>query len=480
MATSNGIEVCSTQQGIEDSTIDYYDIMVIGKTGMGKSTTADKLLVANPDGHNYHGSQHSEPVIKREQMTLDNLSIWILSDAPDEELRVKTRLKNLHFFRSMAEPHQEINQFHAGEQHVSGITIGCELISNESTKVRVLDVPGFFGQGDTGAHEGTASEKAKCTIDVALNTMRKILQIQAAMHMKFRRILYFLPEHGGLKRASSLLELELTTMANYFGRAIFECMVVIATLPAEVYEFAQGTITFPEASIAKTRKHFDIALSNALPNEKKDLPKPPIVFISLTDSCEKVFTNIDKAAVASNEVMLEFDPMVCARCGIKAKTIKTEKIAVYTDESESSTIPYEESTCHPMLVPKYTNVAKFFGGVAHLLTLKKFLGKWPSFGSLDEVCVACRSEPGSRGCMKVNSVYKLKGNELIVEHTQKTKEPVIFLPSDEQSVSEPDEPDVVEQTISYKGPTQQSINVSSTRCENKAYDDSVEYDDIKG
>ena len=468
-----------TQQGIEDSTIDYYDIMVIGKTGMGKSTTADKLLVANPDNHSYDGSQHSEPVVKGERMTLDNLSIWILSDAPDEELRVKTRLKNLHFFRSLDEPHQEINQFHAGEQLVSGITIGCELISNESTKVRVLDVPGFFGQGDTGAHEGTASEKAKCTIDVALNTMRKILQIQASMNMKFRRILYFLPEQGGLKRASSLLELELTTMANYFGRGIFEGMVVIATMPAEVYEMTSGPIVFPDSSMVKTRKHFDIALSNALPKQKVALPKPPIVFISLRDSCETIFQNIDKAAVASNEVTLEFDPMVCARCGIKAKMIKSEKIAAYTGESESSVIPYEESTCHPMLVPKYTKVEKFLGGVAHLLTLKKFSGKWPSFGSLDEVCIACRSEPGSRGCMKVSSVYKLKGKDMIVEHTQETREPIVIIGDDDQGDSVQDKPDVVEQTISYTGPAQPPVNVSGAI---KVHDDSMlmEYDDIKG
>ena len=36
------------QQGIEG--VSYYDIMVIGKTGQGKSTTTDKLLIANPTG----------------------------------------------------------------------------------------------------------------------------------------------------------------------------------------------------------------------------------------------------------------------------------------------------------------------------------------------------------------------------------------------------------------------------------------------
>ena len=225
-------------------------------------------------------------------------------------------------------------------------------------------------------------------MNVALNTMRKILQIQTVMHVKFRRILYFLPEQGGLKRSSALLELELTTMANYFGRAIFECMVVIATLPAEVYEIAPGPVVFPDTAMAKTCKHFDIALSHALPNEKKDLPKPPIMFISLTDSCETVFANIDKAIVASKEIELDFEPMVCDCCGIKTKMIKSEKIAAYTGEGDA--IPYDESTCHPLLVSKYTKVVKFLGGVAHLLTLKKFLGKWPSFGNLDEVCVACQ------------------------------------------------------------------------------------------
>ena len=334
-------------------------------------------------------------------------------------------------------------------------------------------------QGDTGAHEGTASEKAKCTIDVALNTMRKILLIQAAMHIKFRRILYFLPEQGGLKRSSSLLELELTTMANYFGRAVFECMVVIATLPTETYECIapDQPVKFPELSMVKTRKYFDIALANALPKEKKPLPKPPIVFISLTDSCETVFGNIDKAAVASNQVTLKFEPMICARCGIKAKMIKSEKIAAYTDDSESSVIPYDESTCHPMLVPKYTSVAKFFGGVAHLLTFKQFLGKWPS---LDEVCIACRNKPGSRGCMKVNSVYTLKGKDKIVEHTQDIREPLVIIGDDKHSDSVKDEPDVVQQTVTCTGPAQQPFDVMGAPT--KVDDDPIpmEYDDIKG
>lgn len=74
----------SVQQGIEDAMIDYYDIMIIGKTGMGKSTTADKLLVANLDGLDYRGAEYSEPVTEEGRMNVEDLSIWLLSDAPDE------------------------------------------------------------------------------------------------------------------------------------------------------------------------------------------------------------------------------------------------------------------------------------------------------------------------------------------------------------------------------------------------------------
>ena len=41
------------QTGIGESGIDYYDIMVIGNTGQGMTTTADKILIANPDGRRY-------------------------------------------------------------------------------------------------------------------------------------------------------------------------------------------------------------------------------------------------------------------------------------------------------------------------------------------------------------------------------------------------------------------------------------------
>ena len=129
MASGGGTKVRSaSQQGIEDGQIDYFDVMVIGKAGMGKTTTADKLLVANPQGCSYQGAQHSEPEVNEGCVSVKDLSIWLLSNAPYELERVKTRLKNIVFFRSLENPHVEINLFHSEDQPNSGMTPDFELI----------------------------------------------------------------------------------------------------------------------------------------------------------------------------------------------------------------------------------------------------------------------------------------------------------------------------------------------------------------
>ena len=41
---------------------------------------------------------------------------------------------------------------------------------------------------------------------------------------------------------------------------------------------------------------------------------------------------------------------------------------------------------------------------------------------LDEVCVECKKQPGSRGCTRVKTNYELKGEQLEVDHTNDTHE----------------------------------------------------------
>ncbi len=425
MATCGG----GIQQGIESSKIDYYDIMVIGRTGMGKSTTVDKLLIANRGGQSHLQAEHVDPKVEPsgERMKADDLTMWLISG--DIEAAEK-RLKNLIFCRGLESSHEEVNIIHAS----SPSTNKCELLSNETTKLRILDVPGFFGE-DAGkatkhSHPGqspTLCSAAQNIVHTDLGIMRNILQIQSAMGMKFKRIVYFLPEKGPLVRASGDLQLELKTMIHYFTESIFDCMVVAATVHASVYKkLREGAEIFDQDDLQNTRKYFQEALRHVLP-DKKDLPKPPIVFLSMLDSCEAMFNKIDSAKVAKPVVELAFQSQICARCGIRTKVIHGEKIACYYGSDPDQSIPYKQSTCHPLFVPKYSKIVKVLGGIAHVLTFHAFIGNWPGFTNMEEICINCRQNPGSQGCHRIKKKYLFKGESLLVDHSKNANEPVIVV-----------------------------------------------------
>ena len=430
------------QQGIEDGRIDYYDIMVIGRTGLGKSTTADKLLIANLTNIDYRGAGYEDPQVDGQRMVASDLTIWLISD---EFKKAEKRLKDLIMCRGLEDPRKEVNFTHSQQ---SPVTRNCELISNETTKVRVLDVPGFFGvdAGDGNGASPTdtslppALARAQNIAHSDLGIMRKILHIQSAMGMKFKRILYFLPEKGPLRRDSGNLQMELGSMVHHFGKSIFECMVLIATLPETIYKHVNPNADlFSEEDMTTTQQVFQLALRRVLPGTEP-LPKPPIVFLSMFDSCELVFNKIHRAPVAKNVVRLVFDSETCARCGIKTKMLGQEKVACFFGSNPSDTIPYEESTCHPLLIPKYSRVVKVLGGIAHLLTFRVFMGKWPSFKNMDEVCIDCRRAPGSTGCFQVGRSYVHEREELIIQHTSNEDEPIVVV-VEETEGREPNEED---------------------------------------
>ena len=60
--------------------IEYYDVLIIGKTGMGKSCTADKILIANLQNRDYRGEPYIEETMEDGRMVMSDLSIWLISD----------------------------------------------------------------------------------------------------------------------------------------------------------------------------------------------------------------------------------------------------------------------------------------------------------------------------------------------------------------------------------------------------------------
>jgi hypothetical protein len=407
---------------------DYYDIMVIGRTGIGKSSTCDKLIIATLDADQriqYRGEPHADEAVIDGQVRMSDLSMWLLSNAEGEERRVTARLKDLVMFRSLENPHARVNEMYRDAENP---TTGCQVISNDTTKIRVLDVPGFFGKDVGGAGEGrTLGERVTAS---GLRIMREILRIQAVLHLNIKRIIYFIPQRGGLVRPDKMLMMELQQMVHYFGRSIFDCMVLAATACPDVFDFIpEHVIPFKTETEEKTRRYFLEALYEQSPGDPLPDGKPPLIFISLHDTCEAILENVQGAEVHRNELRLEFDHRTCVRCGLKAKLIPGEnnetekKVACYAGDDPTTCILYEESKCHPWLKSKYWTITKIVGGIAHLVTLNQWEGRWPGFQNDDEICVECGKVPGEPGCKVIGSRFRLYDDILRVDHSH--KEPVV-------------------------------------------------------
>ena len=456
------------QVGLDKTRINYYDIMVIGYTGQGKSTTSDKIIIANPSKKHYTQDMPKEATkqgaAKNGQVKCHDISVWLALGSGEDE--IEHRLKFLHYCRTKGEPHEEINRvrsaLEAGDNPVFKPTTNCEVLSNETTKVRLMDVPGFFdGASFLSKQRQEVSEglELMSPLDTSnLDIMRKIIRIQTALSMKFNRILYFLPSRGPLERASAHLQLELKWMAHFFDRAIFKSMVLVATIPARFSQNKKMSEEekFPQEDIEMTKTYFRQALrevfNNPPPNDP--LPDPPLIFISLTDTCEEILDKIKGATVQQEGLNLEIDPSTCAECGVKIGIVKGQRVTCYFgDDFTNAAIPYEESTCHPCFIPKYSRFDKFWGSFKYVVSFRWAMGdEWPSF--VGEKCAACGGAPNRRGCMRVYSKYGKGKHKITVDHTNA----VVSAPPDEEADERSTTP---VNTPSSSAPTPQSAPPTS-------------------
>ncbi len=395
----------------------YIDILVLGKTGMGKSTTADRLLIANTEA----GTFDVNPKEKEGGNTqLDDILIWRTSGRSVED--IKARVK--YFLINRAVNVSGSEALDPERDCPDSVTKDCVLLSNEKTKIRVLDVPGFH----TSSPSLTAAEAERTAKQENLRIMRHILRIQSIKRLQFRRVLYFLPFRSGDSgiKADSNLQEELRIMHHYFGRRIFDSMIAIATCPSQwskLGAFTSMNETAARRVLNRAFQHVFGVLKNMNSDDIliADVPQPPILYFSVEDSSTDMFRLLQETRVTQvHGLELRLDENTCARCSLKFGVYHMETEAtplVAIDDGQRSA--YDQSKCHPLIKPKYSQVQKVFGGIAYILLLgiPKLVGSsMPGFFNQEEECAYCKNPPGSPGCLKVGTEIRVADSTIKIDH----------------------------------------------------------------
>ena len=386
----------NTSKGMESR---YCDVLVIGRCGIGKSTLANKLLGINPE---------TKQLYKAFPTGVDSPSVIKTWDDSDET-------PSFYF---------EIG--HGSES----VTKRCKLLSNEATMSRVLDVPGFTDVDMTSAY-GAANSNWQC--------LCLILRKQKQYNLQFSRVVYFMPSRGPPERADGTLQEELKALYSYFGKKIFDIMVIAVTNNKHIRYQEAG---FLEEDFKETMEVFMMAFEGMT---GVSIPKcPPIVYIPFTDDHQGLLHHVTNANVISDAEMLAFSPEFpidrdvkvvsannhmhgsvkeCKKC---AKMIITKEVpnsdGVLSVISEDGGVEdYNNSSCHPLFVPKYSRISKIIGGIVHVLTFGLFMAlcysfSWPGFTNSEEVCVQCMQAPRTEGCSPVNKPVKIHGESCTVDH----------------------------------------------------------------
>lgn len=345
--------VCETKQ--------FHDIVIMGKTGTGKSTLGNKLLNVISDlEHIYHFES--------------DITALLPDTMPEKQRRFA-----------------QGNDADTPKDNYHSVTKDCKVLANNNSNIRVLDVPGFA--------DSQYAQKHKISVyEANLQIIRWVVRAQQDFKLNVKHVVYFLPNRGPPEIADANLQDEIKVLYFYFGKAIFDCMTVAYTNhPRDKFQ----KLGFDDKDSEDTKSVFQEVLNIAITEKKINCP--PVEYFGLKDDTADFVERLCRPSEKKFASPLQIKEDTCSRCACKIISSKDKHVEVVY--SDGVPIPYAESKCHPCFVPKYSRLQKFAGGTAYVLTLGIGLlfGKWPGFTNSDEVCPDCKMSPGASGCITVGN-----------------------------------------------------------------------------
>ena len=345
---------------------DYLGILLLGRTGIGKSTTGNKLIHAGGD-------------MVFEDM-LDSFEAGTGNDSCTSRTLVHSR---------------------AGTGTVQG--------------VRVCDTPGFV---DTGRDQEMGVYRANLAV------LRDVIRVQRNERMRVDRVLYFLPHRGAPERVDILLEQELRVMNHYFGSSVFDCMIAVATLPKrkQQVEFDEEDIKQTKAVLAKALQAnrsdspcppiIFIGFEEDGESIQSKIERAPVASNKGFRTDKFVEGSCSKCAASYLRQVSDQEWIGGAPYGEPYEPYKTTKCHPMFVPKYDFWGKVRGSTLHvvtlgiPYVVQRYRNQKM----------------PWPLYSNNEEVCVACEGSPGSEGCKQVRKRYQATlpdGSEktILVDHT---------------------------------------------------------------
>lgn len=350
-----------------------FTILLLGRTGMGKSTTGNKLIDAVTD------------------------------DNPTGNEMIKQR------WPRVAEGKLNFATIH---QAVDSVTEHCSLLISKTAggEVQVLDSVGFAdSKGPNGVQLGN------------LKVMREIAGVSDELDIVYDRVLYLLPVRGRPEKADGTLQEEMEVMWHFFGEGIFKNMVLVSTLQSGIPGHYKPSDTDVEWV-------FSVAMGNVLGRlgiKMSKPPRPPVLFISWESEPSTLLTAVKDVKVNGGKTFSpKFRNEVCTKC---ATELLWRDGTIVEVKYEGKLCKPNATKCHPFFIPKYSKLKKFFGGVAHVIVLgtaklhelRTKNPTWPGWFNKDEACAnpKCKKAPGSKGCQWVSVVCENK----VVQHCNNLK-----------------------------------------------------------